>query len=134
MLWFVQHGLWDLKRDPQADLTSPWQQGYVAANRALAGAAVEELDRAPEAWLFVQDYHLYLVPSLVRAERPDAHIAQFVHIPWVGPEAWSVLSPEIARAVHEGLLACDSIGFHTEHWRAAFVGELRGAPRARRRR
>ncbi len=121
VLWFVQHDLWELKRDPQAELMSPWQHGYVAANRALARAAVEELDGAPEAWLFVQDYHLYLVPSLVRADRPDAHIAQFVHIPWVGPEAWSVLPSEIARAVHEGLLACDSIGFHTEQWRSAFV-------------
>jgi trehalose 6-phosphate synthase len=120
VLWFVQHGLWSLKRDPDADLTVPWQ-GYVAANRALAEAAVEELDSAPGAWLFVQDYHLYLVPPFVRAARPTAEIAQFVHIPWVEPDAWAVLPAEIARSVHEGLLACDSIGFHTEQWRSAFV-------------
>jgi trehalose 6-phosphate synthase len=136
VLWFVQHRLWSLKRDPHADLTVPWQ-GYVAANRALAEAAVEELDRAPGAWLFVQDYHLYLVPPLVRAARPTAEIAQFVHIPWVEPEAWTVLPGEIARAVHEGLLACDSIGFHTEQWRSAFVASCeallgRGAEAERR--
>ena len=53
--------------------------------------------------------------------RPAARIAHFVHIPWVGPTDWSVLPGAIARAIHEGLLACDSVGFHTERWRAAFV-------------
>jgi trehalose 6-phosphate synthase len=32
-----------------------------------------------------------------------------------------VLPREISVAIHEGLLACDSIGFHTERWRDAFV-------------
>lgn len=121
VLWFVQHGLWGLKQDPEADLGPAWRDGYVAANRTLAAAVVEELDRVPDAPVFVHDYHLYLVPALVRAVRPEARIAHFTHIPWVGPDAWSVLPPEIAVAIHEGLLACDSTGFHTEHWRAAFV-------------
>lgn len=121
VLWFVQHGLWDLKHNPDADLGAPWRDGYVAVNTTFAAAAVEELDRAPGASLFVHDYQLYLVPKLVRAARPEARIAHFVHIPWVGPDAWAVLPPAISRAVHDGLLACDSVGFHTERWRAAFV-------------
>ena len=121
VLWFVQHGLWDLKEDPDADLRRAWHEGYVEANRAVAAATIEELDRIPDAPGFVHDYHLYLVPALVRAARPDARIAHFTHIPWVGADAWSVLPLEIARAIHEGLLACDSVGFHTEHWRAPFV-------------
>jgi len=121
VLWFVQHGLWDLKHDPDADLGVAWRDGYVAANRAMADAAVAELDRAPGAALYVHDYHLYVVPSLVRTMRPGARIAFFVHIPWVGSSAWRVLPADIARAVHEGLLACDSVGFHTEQWRSAFV-------------
>ncbi|HEX5585013.1 alpha,alpha-trehalose-phosphate synthase (UDP-forming) [Gaiella sp.] len=120
VLWFVQHGLWDLKQDPGADLTRPWE-AYVAVNRTLAAAAVEELDRRPGAPLFVQDYHLYRAPAQIRQARPEARIAHFVHIPWVGPDAWSVLPRPLVNAVHEGLLACDSVGFHTERWRAAFV-------------
>jgi trehalose 6-phosphate synthase len=120
-LWFVQHGLWDLKHDPGADLLPAWHHGYVEANRAVAAAVVEELDRVPDAPVFVHDYHLYLVPALVRAERPDVRLAHFTHIPWVGPDAWSVLPAPVAAAIHDGLLACDSVGFHTEHWRAAFV-------------
>jgi trehalose 6-phosphate synthase len=121
VLWFVQHGLWDLKHDPGADLAVPWEHGYVAVNRALAEAALEELDRRPAAPLLMQDYHLYVAPALVRAARPQARIAHFVHIPWVGPGAWDVLPRELVVAVHEGLLACDSVGFHTERWRSAFV-------------
>ena len=121
VLWFVQHGLWGLKHDPDADLSHPWEHGYVAVNRGLAEAAVAELDRHPGAPLFVQDYHLYLAPAFVRTARPQARIAHFVHIPWVGPEAWDVLPREVSVAIHEGLLECDSVGFHTERWRSAFV-------------
>jgi len=121
VLWFVQHGLWGLKQDPDADLGAAWEHGYVAANRSIAAAVVEELDRVPDARVFVHDYHLYLVPGLVRQARPEARIAHFTHIPWVGPEAWSVLPPTITQAIHTGLLACDSVGFHTRRWRDAFV-------------
>ena len=48
-------------------------------------------------------------------------LAHFTHIPWVGPEAWSVLPEPIVRAIHEGLLASDVAGFHTERWRRAFL-------------
>ena len=54
VLWFVQHGLWDLKHDPGADLDGPWA-AYADANRALAAAAVEELDARPGSALFVHD-------------------------------------------------------------------------------
>ena len=120
-LWFVQHNLWSLKHAPEADLVPPWRRGYVEANRTVAAAVIEELDRVPDASVFVQDYHLYLVPSFVRAARPEARIAHFTHIPWVGPDDWAVLPREIPVAIHEGLLACDSVGFHTERWRAEFV-------------
>ena len=46
VLWFVQHGLWELKQHPGADLAPAWREGYVEANRTLAAAVVEELDRA----------------------------------------------------------------------------------------
>jgi trehalose 6-phosphate synthase len=121
VLWFVQHGLWSLKRDPGADLSKAWEDGYVAVNRRFAEAAIAELDGVPGAPVFVQDYHLYLVPAFIREARPEARIAHFVHIPWVGPDAWRVLPEQIVHAILDGLLACDSVGFHTERWREAFV-------------
>ncbi len=120
-LWFVQHGLWALKQNPHHDLGCAWEEGYVAVNRAFAEAVLEELEREPAATVFFHDYHLYVAPALVRAQRPDAALAHFTHIPWVDGEAWSVLPAAIVTAIHSGLLANDVVGFHTERWRSAFL-------------
>jgi trehalose 6-phosphate synthase len=90
-------------------------------NRAFAGAVLVELDRNPEASVFFHDYHLYLAPRFVREERPDALLAQFVHVPWPQPDYWYVLPQEIRQAVHDGVLANDVLGFHTERWRRNFL-------------
>jgi trehalose 6-phosphate synthase len=45
----------------------------------------------------------------------------FVHIPWVSVDGWSVLPADMRRAVHDGLLANDLVGFHTERWRRLFA-------------
>lgn len=120
-LWFVQHGLWGLKQDPDHDLGCAWEEGYVAVNQAFADAVLEELEREPAATVFFHDYHLYVAPALVRARRPEAVLAHFTHIPWVDAEAWSVLPAPIVTAIHTGLLANDVVGFHTERWRSAFL-------------
>jgi trehalose 6-phosphate synthase len=65
-----------------------------------------------------QDYHLYLAPGYVRAARPNAKLAHFVHIPW--PVDWTILPATMRRAVHEGLLANDVVAFHTSRWARNF--------------
>ncbi|MGZ8782869.1 MAG: alpha,alpha-trehalose-phosphate synthase (UDP-forming), partial [Gaiellaceae bacterium] len=112
---------WELKHEPAADITGAWDEGYEPVNRAFADAVVEELARSPEAAVLFHDYHLYRAPALVRERQPDARLAHFTHIPWVGPEAWSALPERIVRAIHEGLLANDVVGFHTARWRRAFL-------------
>jgi trehalose 6-phosphate synthase len=124
-LWFVQHGLWELKHDPEHDLSCAWDDGYVPVNRTFAGAVIEELAREPAAAVFFHDYHLYVAPAFVRERRPDAALVHFTHIPWVGADAWSVLPESIVRAIHEGLLACDVAGFHTQRWRRSFLDSCR---------
>jgi trehalose 6-phosphate synthase len=121
VLWFVQHGLWTLKHDPEADLTTPWRDGYAVVNDAFAAAVAHELRAAPGAVVFFQDYHLYLAPRRVREFVPEALLAHFVHIPWPPATDWDVLPPGIRRELHEGLLANDVVGFHTERWRRAFL-------------
>ena len=86
-LWFVQHGLWELKQSSGRDLGPAWQQGYLEVNRTFARAVLEELEGEPDATVFFHDYHLYVAPALVRAQRPDAELSHFTHIPWVGAEA-----------------------------------------------
>lgn len=121
VLWFVQHGLWELKQNPDQELGCAWDEGYVPVNRAFADAVAEELELDPHAAVLFHDYHLYLAPALVRERRPDAALAHFTHIPWVGFDDWSVLPARIVLAIHRGLLACDIAGFHTQRWRRAFL-------------
>ena len=121
-LWFLQHYLWDLARAPSHDagLHAAWAS-YEAVNDAFAQAVVEELDEGPEAAVWFHDYHLYLAPRAVRTARPDATLAHFVHIPWPEADYWSVLPETARRAIHDGLLANDVVGFHTRRWRDNFV-------------
>src|SRR5439155_594718 len=98
-----------------------WSKGYVPVNEGLAAATLEELDREPDAAVLFHDYHLYLAPRLVREARPEVVTSHFLHIPWPEPDYWHALPPELRVAVHEGLLANDVVGFHTERWRRAFL-------------
>lgn len=118
-LWFVQHRLPLSPLGPE--LREAWDEGYVPVNAAFAAATLEELAREPDAAVLFHDYHLYLAPALVRRARPDVVSSHFVHIPWPEPDAWSPLPPELTAAIHEGLLANDVVGFHTERWRRGFL-------------
>jgi trehalose 6-phosphate synthase len=122
-LWFLQHYMWGLPYAPDLDLGlhNAWFNGYLPVNEGFAAATVEELDANPDAAVFFHDYHLYLAPKLVREQRPDALLAQFIHIPWPETDYWHVLPEHLRRAVHEGVLANDILGLHTHRWKRNFL-------------
>jgi trehalose 6-phosphate synthase/phosphatase len=80
---------------------------YERVNQAFAEAVLEEADERSIVWL--HDYHLCLVPRLLRERTPGLTLVHFWHIPW--PD-WSVfrICPQ-SREILEGLLANDLIGF-----------------------
>jgi trehalose 6-phosphate synthase len=127
MLWFVQHSLWELAYTPKVDAAfhRAWRDGYAAVNEGFAKAVLDELERQPGAAVFFHDYHLYLAPKVVRDARPDATLMHFVHVPWPQPDSWRVLPRSMRCAIHEGLIANDVIGFHTERWRSNFLYSTR---------
>src|SRR3954447_12713731 len=122
-LWFLQHYMWGLPYAPDLDLGlhNAWFNGYLPVNEGFARATIAELDRDPHAAVFFHDYHLYLAPKLVREQRPDALLAHFIHIPWPETDYWHVLPEHLRRAVHEGALANDVLGLHTERWKRNFL-------------
>ncbi|MDT4911670.1 MAG: trehalose 6-phosphate synthase [Pseudonocardiales bacterium] len=118
-LWFVLHQLYDLPTSPSFD--APWRRqwaSYVRYNRAFAEALAAEA--APGAAVMVQDYHLFLVPRMLRELRPDVRIGHFTHTPWVTPDYFTTLPDDVAEAVVDGMLGADVIGFHTERWAGFF--------------
>src|SRR5256886_13533268 len=62
--------------------------------------------------LLAQDYHLALVPRMVKEVRPDARVAIFWHIPWPNAEVFGICPWQ--RELIEGLLGADLIGFHIQ--------------------
>ena len=127
MLWFIQHSLWELAYTPKVDSAfhKAWHEGYMAVNANFADAVLDELEREPDAAVFFHDYHLYLAPRLVREQRRDAQLMHFVHVPWPQPDCWRVLPRAMRCAIHEGLIANDVIGFHTDRWRSNFIYSAR---------
>jgi trehalose 6-phosphate synthase len=123
MLWFIQHYLWDLSNAPdlRQHEVDAFEHGYRAVNEDLARAALEEIDGVSEPVVMVHDYHLYTLPAVVRAARPDVFLHHFIHIPWTQPDAWRVLPRAIRDAIYEGVLANDIVGFHTRSYRWNFL-------------
>jgi trehalose 6-phosphate synthase len=127
MLWFIHHSLWELAYAPQVDRAfyNAWEEGYAAVNAGFGAAVVAELEQQPDAAVFFHDYHLYLAPRYVREQRPDATLMHFVHVPWPQPDVWRVLPKPMRHAIHDGLVANDVIGFHTDRWRRNFHHSVR---------
>ena len=80
---------------------------YESANQRFADAVLREADK--DALVWVHDYHLALVPRMLRAARASLFVMHFWHIPW---PAWDVfrICPQSVDLL-EGLLGNDLIGF-----------------------
>jgi len=120
VLWFVHHYLWDPPRTPTfGDQENEAWDAYQDMNRRFAEAVAEA---APDGGTAViQDYHLALVPQLLRKLRPDLAIGLFWHIPFAQPDYLSLLSDEWARGLLDGMLGADILGFQTDRWLRSFL-------------
>ena len=110
---FANEGLWPLCHIAHVRPTfraSDWEM-YERANRKFAEAVIEEA-RTPDPVVLVQDYHLALVPRMIREQLPDATIITFWHIPWPNPEAFAIC-PQREQLL-DGLLGSSILGFHTQ--------------------
>jgi len=103
-LWPLYH---DCLRPPRYH--RDWWRSYVAVNRRFAEKTAREAPRNSTVW--VQDYHLQLVPALLRKLRADLRIGFFFHIPFPPQELFAQLPWR--RSVLEGLLGADLIGCQT---------------------
>ncbi|QIQ04177.1 alpha,alpha-trehalose-phosphate synthase (UDP-forming) [Streptomyces liangshanensis] len=119
-LWFVHHLLYQTPLEPSfgAEFRAQWG-AYEAYNRAFAEALADEA--ADGASVLVQDYHLALVPGMLRALRPDLRIGHFSHTPWAPVDYFRLLPDDIARQLLRGILGADRAAFLTHRWADAFT-------------
>lgn len=133
VLWFAHHYLWDTVRSPAFgdDVQRAWLD-YVEVNRRFAAALAEEGDRATaEPVYLVQDYHLSLVPGLLRELRPQSLIAHFSHTSMAGPTYFRMLPDEMHDQLLRGMLGADVLGFHATAWAENFLLSARRLPGVR---
>jgi trehalose 6-phosphate synthase len=130
ILWFVHHMLWDVPRAPTfRGLAADWDR-YRAVNEAFAVALAEEGGDSGARYL-VQDYHLSLVPAMLRRARSAAKIAHFSHIPFAGPDTFGILPGWVREEILAGMLGADVVGFHAPAWADHFLMCCQSLPGAR---
>jgi trehalose 6-phosphate synthase len=125
---FANSTLWPLYHDavepPVFD--RGWWESYRTVNRRFAEAAAEVAE--PGAAVWVQDYHLQLVPRMLRELRPDLLIGFFMHVPFPPPELFMQLPRRVE--LLRGMLGADLVGFQREqaaHNVAQLAAKLLGA-------
>jgi trehalose 6-phosphate synthase/phosphatase len=99
-------------------------EAYVEANRIFCKAVVQRYQPGDLVW--VHDYHLMLLPQMLRAELPDASIGFFLHIPFPSAEIFPILPRR--EELLEGLLGADLLAFqthgHLQQFRSALLRVL----------
>src|SRR5215472_15326229 len=118
---FANATLWPLLHDAieRPRFERAWWRSYQDVNAIFATAAEAALDERPGALAWVHDYHLTLVPKLIRERRPNQPIGFFLHTPWPPPDIFARL-PWRAEVLN-GLLGADVVSFHTELYRRNFL-------------
>jgi trehalose 6-phosphate synthase/phosphatase len=76
----------------------------------------------PEDIFWIHDYHLMLLPSLLRGKFPRSSIGFFLHIPFPSSEVFRILPWR--KEILEGLLGADLIGFHTYEYARHFLSSV----------
>jgi trehalose 6-phosphate synthase len=122
---FANATLWPLLHDAieKPRFERAWWQSYQHVNAVFADRALVALGEQPAALAWVHDYHLMLVPALIRKRRPDQPVGFFLHVPWPSPDIFARLPWR--QDILLGLLGADVVSFHTERYRENFVEACR---------
>ncbi len=107
-LWPLLHGLIE-----QPLFERRWWRTYRDVNERFAA-----VDAGAKGMRWVHDYHLMLVPSLLRHAHAGP-IGFFLHVPFPPPEVYARLPWR--EQILDGLLGADVVSFHTETYRSNFV-------------
>jgi trehalose 6-phosphate synthase/phosphatase len=95
-------------------------EAYKRVNLKYCEAILEVVREGDVIW--VHDYQLMLLPSLIRKELPDATIGYFHHIPFPSYEIFRQLP--WGREILEGLLGADLVGFHIFDYTRHFTSSI----------
>ena len=92
---------------------------YTEVNRNFCRALIDYI--RPGDTLWIHDYHLMLLPGMIRQQVPSASIGFFLHIPFPNFEIFRLLPNKWKSEILKGLLGADLIGFHTIDYKQDFI-------------
>jgi trehalose 6-phosphate synthase len=129
---FCNETIWPLYHHAirQPEYHRHWWRPYANVNKRFAQITAKNATTGATVW--VHDYHLQLVPALLRELRPDLQIGFFLHIPFPPKELFGRLPWR--RQILEGLLGADVVGFQTQDGAENFLGQARTYAEARKQR
>lgn len=103
---------------PQLD--GGWYENYTKVNQAFAKAINDEAKS--NSFIWIHDYQLALVPSLIQKPR-NGMVGMFWHIPWPTWEVFRILPQK--REILESMLHCDFLAFHRGYHVRNFLDTVR---------
>ena len=115
---FCNATIWPLYHDSiiRSEYHRTWWDSYMTVNRRFAERAAART--APGGVVWIHDYHLQMVPRILRELRPDVRIGFFLHIPFPPIELFLQL-PSRRQLLH-GLAGADVVGFQSAGGAANF--------------
>lgn len=89
---------------------------YAQANQLFADVVLNEYRDGDLVW--IHDYHLMLLPRLVKQKKPNAKIGFFFHTPFPSSEIYRTLPSR--KELLRGVLSATLLGFHTHDYQRHF--------------
>ncbi len=108
--YFTQYAIYD---------NALWK-GYVKVNKLFC-EAILTLAQDPDI-IWIHDFHLMLLPQMIREKLFDVTIGFFLHIPFPSFEIFRLLPWR--KDLLRGLLGADLIGFHTYDYTRHFLNSI----------
>ncbi|WAC14963.1 bifunctional alpha,alpha-trehalose-phosphate synthase (UDP-forming)/trehalose-phosphatase [Dyadobacter pollutisoli] len=92
---------------------------YQTANELFFAKLAQVIMPGDVVW--VQDYQLMLLPAMIRAKFPENQVGFFFHIPFPSYELFRLLPVKWRKALMDGILGADVVGFHTNDYVEYFL-------------
>lgn len=96
-------------------------EAYKKVNQKFADVIAENMEGVDRIW--VHDYHLLLLPQMIKERFPDVTIGFFLHIPFPSYELFRILPWRLE--IIKGMLGADLLGFHTFDYERHFMSAVR---------
>lgn len=103
------------------DFSDESWQAYVDVNHKFAQEILKTAREGDLVW--IHDFHLLLVPGLLKAQNPKLRVGLFLHIPFPSSEVFRQLP--VRKEILRALLCADLLGFHDYSYLRHFCSTIK---------